>query len=358
MSQKQWRTIQKELESVGITAAQFTANRDKVLSILRDAFREDVEEGSAIEIKKVGQLSRILSALSNRSGQLLAAAESGNIKEARKLLARSAYIDAGNSEGLTPLILAVRQRDYELTELFLSYKADLHKTSKAVRARTNKLHQYGPLGWAVDNHDVAIIGLLLDHGALINQPRSEDMTLLHNAIPYKNIDVINTLTDRGADINARSRRFPQTALGMAIDQGSLMIVKILVTHGCDVNQIFEGETPLYLAIRRREIAIARYLVENGAHIDMNALLRAIDVMNEQNLQVLLSHYKQENGVEADLEQLAVAAIRKGKEDALLLLVERGADINASSKPDRFARSGPGEGGQTLVWLAAAGGHYR
>ncbi|KAL8965971.1 MAG: hypothetical protein Q9183_003591, partial [Haloplaca sp. 2 TL-2023] len=355
MGHKEWRLIQKELESVGITAAQFTANREKVLRTLSDAFQEDVEGGPPVETKKAGQLTRLLSALSNRSGQLLVAAEEGHIKEARNLLAKKAYIDTENSKGLTPLILAVRERNFELTELFLSYKADVHKIPRAVRGGTHTFHLHGPLGWAVHQHDVAIIDLLLDHGALINHPRYGGMTLLHDAVPYDNIDIINTLIDRGADISAESFQYPGTVLGMAIEHRSLRIVETLVKHGCNVNRTFEDEAPLSLAISEGGIDITRYLVQHGAHVEMNALLTAARKENIQHLQFLLSHYKKADGLKADLSRLAVAAIRVGNEDALSLLVEKGADINARCKLDKVVYR---KGGQTLVWLAAAGGHHR
>ncbi|KAL8865753.1 MAG: hypothetical protein Q9174_006715, partial [Haloplaca sp. 1 TL-2023] len=357
----------KELESVGITAAQFTANRDKVLGILSDAFQEDVDKNPPIENKKAGQRTHILSAFSSKSEQLLAAAEQGNLEEARNLLAKKAYIDTENSKGLTPLILAVRERNFKLTELFLSYKADVNKVSKAVRNGTINPHRHGPLGWvrhgplgfAVAQHDVAIIDLLLDHGALINRPRSGgEMTLLHDAVLHNNINIVNTLLDRGADRNAKPRPWVATPLEMAIEHGSYQIVETLVKHVYNVNQTSRGDAALDYAVRVGRFDIVLYLVQHGAHVNTDTLLTAFEHRSIQYLDYLLLYYKQAHGPKADLSNLVLAASKVGHDAALSLLLENGADINATLKEQKMHENGLVKGGQTLVWFTAAGGHYR
>lgn len=75
-SQDQWKLIQQELKSVGITAAQLNANRETVINILRDAFPEsDALASPTVKIKKAGQMSRLLSTL--HGGLRLAAAIQG-----------------------------------------------------------------------------------------------------------------------------------------------------------------------------------------------------------------------------------------------------------------------------------------
>lgn len=71
-SQDQWKLIQQELKSVGITAAQLNANRETVIDILRDAFPEsDALASPSVKIKKAGQMSRLLSTLTGGSNDLL-----------------------------------------------------------------------------------------------------------------------------------------------------------------------------------------------------------------------------------------------------------------------------------------------
>ncbi|KAL8756639.1 MAG: hypothetical protein Q9199_002793 [Rusavskia elegans] len=330
MGQKEWRLIQKELESVGITAAQFTANREKVLKTLSDAFQGDVAEDSSIEIKKAGQLARFLSTLLSRGKDLLAAVEEGNVTKAKDLLRKGADVDTQDFRGFTPLLVAVREQNFELANLLLSYEADVNKRDSSTLTST----PLTPLAWAVDRRSVAIINLLLDHGA---------------------------------DVSAESAQYPPTALGMAIDQGSFDIVETLVKHRCDVNQAFEDGTPLSLAIRKGGIDIIRYLIQHDAHIHADALLAAVETWNIEHLRFLLIHHKKAGGPKTGLSASALAASRVGNEDALSLLVENGANVNSRTKVEkiRVRRNDLNNGlrtvqagGETLVWLAAAAGHHR
>lgn len=157
----------------------------------------------------------------------------------------------------------------------------------------------------------------------------------------------STLLDRGADISVESAQNPPTALMMAIDQQSFDIVKTLVKHRCDVNQAFEDGTPLLLAIKKGELRIVRYLLQHNAHVDTVALLNAVLMQNIEHLRCLLIHHEKAGGPKTDLSTSALAASRAGNEDALSLLLENGADIDARTK-----------GRETLVWFAAAGGYYR
>ncbi|KAI4261765.1 MAG: hypothetical protein L6R42_003040 [Xanthoria sp. 1 TBL-2021] len=357
IGQKEWRLIQEELESVGITAAQFTANREKVLKTLSDAFQEDVAGDSSIEIKKAGQLGRLLSSLLSRGKDLLAAVKEENITKAKDLLRKGADVDTQDSRGFTPLLVAVREQNFELANLLLSYKADVNGRVRSTLTST----PFTPLALAVDRRSVAIINLLLDHGADINQPYSRQMTPLHYAVLYKDIDVINTLLDRGAEISAESSLNPPTALGMAIDQGSFDIVETLVKHRCDINQAFQDGTPLSLAISKGEPHTIHYLLQNNAHVDTVALLTAVEMQNIEHLQFLLMHRDQACGPKADLSTSALAASRMGDEDALCLLLDKGADINARTEAEDHltgVHKGFTSGGETLVWFAASGGQYR
>ena len=370
VGQKGWRMIQKELESVGITAAQFTANREKILTILNDAFQNDLAGHSSPEVKQAGQLTRLLSALFSRGKELLLAAEEENITKATYLLSWGADVDTQDSRGCTPLLVAVRRQNLELTKLLLSYKADVNKSETVERDRYIIIPK-SPLMWAVDNRDVSTINLLLDHGANINQPWVAGMEARRNTVkhPLLNRGAISSAKLFTNSLNSFTESFqgPSTTLGMAVDQGSFDIVETLVKHRCDVNQAFQGGTPLCLAIRKGELHIIQYLLHNNAHVDTYALLTAVELQNIGHLRCLLTHHRKAGGPITDLSTSALAASRAGNEDALCLLLDNGADVNASLTVDNVElgrkhlhnnlRTAPA-GGETLVFFAAAAGHHR
>lgn len=327
MSQKEWRQIQKELESVGITAAQFDSNREKVLNMLSDAFKDDWEEESPSRIKKASQLNRLLSSLSSKSRDLIAAAEKGSIQETKTVLTKGAYVDTRDSNGLTPLCLAVKNQNFGLAELFLTYKADVNKSAKSTRL--------SPLICAVQNGSLELINLLLDHGAKINQPCSERRTPLHLAVQGQNLAVVTNLLDRGADVNAQSDLQLATALGLAIGLKSTDIVKTLVGHGSEVNQqISADETPISLAIRNGVSTIAGFLLEKGANVNQpstgNNIPLYIAVQNNRyDLVKLLAHH----GASTEL------ATHDGRTPLLLAVAKQDLDMTKTMLGSKQSRTG-------------------
>lgn len=63
-------------------------------------------------------------------------------------------------------------------------------------------------------------------------------TLLHVAAEYQDIDAVRLLLERGADVNAKSGGYGQTAIFHAatqFDDGGVDIVELLVAHGTDLS---------------------------------------------------------------------------------------------------------------------------
>ena len=54
------------------------------------------------------------------------------------------------------------------------------------------------------------------------------------------------------------------AISFAIENNSLLMVKILIEHGTKINECLAGLTPLGLACYRDRYEIAKYLLEQGA----------------------------------------------------------------------------------------------
>ncbi len=128
---------------------------------------------------------------------------------------------------------------------------------------------------------------------------------------------------------------PTINLYRAIQGGDLDQIKRHIHWGTDINQTDpQGEQPLHVAARRGRLIIARELLENGA--DPNATNRA----GETPLQVALVAGKTqlagvllEAGATGDPQALLFVLVRAGVDDrdSLVLLTERGADVNAKDQ---------------------------
>lgn len=87
------------------------------------------------------------------------------------------------------------------------------------------------------------------------------------AIQYSNLDVANTLIDRGADIKKMSPS-AQTPLHVAAKVGCIEIVNTLIEHGATIDQLdIDFYTPLAVAIDNRYVEVAKVLIKKGAGIN-------------------------------------------------------------------------------------------
>jgi ankyrin repeat protein len=162
-----------------------------------------------------------------------------------------------------------------------------------------------PLHAAIHNNHPDIALLLLEGGADPEARSSKDQTALCMASSRGHANVVRSLIDRGADLNAKSRDWPayglevewtplhvaiekerrdivllllesgadaemldsydENALYMASHRGCVDIVRLLISHGADPNEECGGWTPLHAASEHGIPEIARALLEHGAN---------------------------------------------------------------------------------------------
>lgn len=141
---------------------------------------------------------------------------------------------------------------------------------------------------------------------------------LHNAAGGPHTDIVQTLLAAGADVNARGGDYNSSALIEAAAEANAATVQLLLQHGADLSAKSDfGDTPLLAALRPRgsqgvavlgqRMAVLRVLLDGGA-----ALEDRLQSMQQWQPTALL------------------LAIESGLPAAALLLVERGADVNAQT----------------------------
>ena len=92
-----------------------------------------------------------------------------------------------------------------------------------------------------------------------------DRTLLHYAVAGKQLQVVEFLVSKGADVNLQTEHVP-TPLHLAAKNGDVAIAKFLIDHGAKVNAKAQGHgpTPLQEALINANRAAAELLVKSGA----------------------------------------------------------------------------------------------
>lgn len=146
---------------------------------------------------------------------------------------------------------------------------------------------------------------LVKSGYDINQILCNDVTPLHSAVGFNSYKSVRTLLKLGADVNARTSEisntplliatimnFPEsakillddknidlearncfgnTALIMAVFEGNLEMVRLLIEAGADINATDNASfTPLIRSIAKKHDAVSSFLIDSGADVNHSA----------------------------------------------------------------------------------------
>jgi ankyrin repeat protein len=114
--------------------------------------------------------------------------------------------------------------------------------------------------------NISMIKLLLVLGADVNEfacPTSRCLTPIVAAAEANQVEAVQLLLARGANVNKRLRR-GQTALMFASYHGDTEMVRVLLSSGADPNVVCEGESALSWAKQNGHAEIVNLLVAAGA----------------------------------------------------------------------------------------------
>jgi ankyrin repeat protein len=262
------------------------------------------------------------------------AASLGILDKVKVFLEDGIDVNAKDSQGMTPLLLAAQGGHKDVAELLINRGADVNGKDNSV---------YIPLSWAIWNEDRDMIKLLVTNSADVNFVAEDDWPFLHYLTWNNDRELVELFLAHGAKLNVKDKsgqtefhiavlrgnrdlsRFlvskgaTAPELHLAACLGDLARVKSLVEEGVDVDTKDEiGWTPLYWAASTAEEEVAEFLIGKGADIDVRT-----------------------NNDRTPLQQAATAGAAK----LTSLLISKGADSNARD-----------EGNGTPLHSAAAGGH--
>jgi ankyrin repeat protein len=114
----------------------------------------------------------------------------------------------------------------------------------------------------------AVMNYLLQFGMFLDARNELGQTALHLCIKYNYRIGVKILLEKNADTTIRDNK-GFSVLHTAIYCKNLETMDILFAHGCDINYTTgEGDTPLIMAIRMKNVAIVRQILIHGS-VDMN-----------------------------------------------------------------------------------------
>ncbi len=161
-------------------------------------------------------------------------------------------------------------------------------------------------------------------------------------------DIVKLLVDAGADLNQTWNG--ATPLFQASQNGHTEVVQVLVKAGADLNQTWNGATPLFQATQNGHAKVVQVLVDAGADLNQTwhgatPLFKASQNGHAKVVQVLVDAGANLNQTWHGVTPLFQAS-RYGHAEVVQVLVDARANLNQADDDD----------GATPLFIASQNGH--
>ncbi|KAJ6231276.1 myotrophin [Anaeramoeba flamelloides] len=263
--------------------------------------------------------------------------EKGNSKRLHRLIKKKGVlvINQTKHSGYAALHYAVAYNKLDiLKELLLHKGIDLDILSDKKET---------PLLIAAKTGNFEISKLLINSGANLNLQDKRGFSPLHLLCSTNKptIEIIKLFLERGASINIQTRT-GCTPLHLAVKNGDCRISKLLISKGALINKAdFNGYTSLHYSCLSDNTLLFNYLIQEGGDLNIidkkkNTPLHLICAGNSSRcfLQVCLLNNANLNSLDQDGYSPLMKAIMRGKQDFVKLLLESGCEIKFGSSSTR------------------------
>jgi len=191
------------------------------------------------------------------------------------LLERGADAETRSSRDQTALYMASSRGYVDVVRSLIDCGADLNAICEDYDEYACEV-KWTPLRVAICKERRNIVILLLERGADTETRSDWNQTALYMASSRACTDVVRSLIDRGADLNAICHDIDEdgegvkwTPLHVAIYSGTPSIARMLLEHGATPNAPDnDGATALHFASRRRGITEVELLLGYGMNVDV------------------------------------------------------------------------------------------
>ncbi|MEK7802307.1 MAG: ankyrin repeat domain-containing protein [Pseudomonadota bacterium] len=175
-------------------------------------------------------LKSLISFISNHfdnNARLIAAAGAGYIEVVQDLLHSGADVNTQDIHGVTPLMVAIRNRHTEVAQILMGKGADVDVKDK-----------FGNTALIVTawRHNKEMAQALLDKGADINVQNNNNDTPLMVAVGWHDTEMVRLFLTKGANLNLQNND-DDTALILAAKRDYFAIVKMFHDHGVDISPV-------------------------------------------------------------------------------------------------------------------------
>lgn len=250
---------------------------------------------------------------------LIIAAENGHVEVLRILLDKGASINAVNYRGESALYWAARNGHKAALEFLLEKGADLIKDDE----------EWSALNWLIVNGDVELTKVLLSSSVELDTDGDGINEALNLAAEEGKEAIVQILLDHGANINAQDW-VGSTALDFASTVGHEATVQVLLQNGANVNSKDKyGNSALHWAVSFE--GVVRMLLEKGSDVDAkNDIGQTPLIWSAQSGSPTVTAILLDHNADVNLQDVAGLtplhkAVLGGFESIVQLLLKHGAD---------------------------------
>jgi uncharacterized protein len=272
-----------------------------------------------------------LSAFGIDAGALLDAARGDDRGAVEQLLKQGANPNERENDGATALAWAATRSNTEIAWMLLRAGADPNLTNEL---------GIGPLALAIANGSLEILNQLLARSADPNVSRENGETPLMMAARMGRVDMMKALLAKGAAVNAKDKKFGQTALMWAA--GRPEAVSLLLEYGADIRAITKTWDVKYTIYLPTTVTLGKtgipwnnegdYTAKKGG---LNALFFAVQKNDLASARILLDRGLDVNSTAADGTTPLLAALYKWDAPKGTFIPGKGAPAAAGSS-QKFA----------------------
>ena len=220
-----------------------------------DVLKSDWAKRQAVQLDTSGYVSYIYGGAIDYN--LMIAASKGYTTEIKRLIEQGADINAATTEGATPLIFAVSNRQLEAVKTLLTYNPILDKVTTNYET---------PLLIAVRNNTFDIAEALIRAGADVDFPDKHGATPLHHASLYGYLNFVDLLLYYDAAVDEKSDD-GTTPLLASIWAGNTDVADMLLQNGADPSERDnDGYTPFLMASLYGDTLMMDLLYKKGVDI--------------------------------------------------------------------------------------------
>ena len=214
------------------------------------------------------------------------------MKIIKTLLSYKADPNILRGDNVSPLDLAIENNAIDIASLLIS--------------KGSKYHGKPILEYAIQNNNDKLVKSCLQTG---DDPNIliEDTPILHISCFHKNFTIVKELIEHGSDVNQinSSSKYLPTALMISCSQGNTKITKYLLSKGANPNININEHTALKCCCDSQSFSCFKLVLEHGGSPN--------EIISENNTSIL--HY----------------AVSKGQYKIVELLLNKGANLNSYTK---------------------------